>query len=71
MIQFDIIVFPSGSIRIPTKIDFSMSSEMSSYCRLPSIYDQNDQIHTRFPIDGQSIPILYAWSWLETGLRFQ
>ena len=52
MIQFDIIVFPFGSIRIPTKIDFSMSSEMSSYCRLPSIYDQNDQIHTRFPIDG-------------------
>ena len=32
--------------------DFSMSSEISSSCRLPSIYDQNDQIHIRFPIDG-------------------
>ena len=32
--------------------DCSMSSEISSSCRLPSIYDQNDQIHIRFPIDG-------------------
>ena len=44
--------------------DFSMSSYMSSSCRLPSIYDQNDQIHTRFPIYGESIPIFHAWSWL-------
>ena len=48
--------------------DFSMSSYMSSSCRIPSIYDENDQIHT---IYGQTIPIFHAWSWLETGLRFQ
>ena len=50
--------FPVVSFfRSSNENDFSMSSYMSFSCRLPSIYDKNDQIHTRFPIYGESIPI--------------